>query len=123
MLDESGLAAPGWPLEHNWHLAVRRDREQTDLATDLLVEWLARDPILSDVDFASLLHRCVSLVCLVYVVYPIRSVTINGTEAEDQAIWLEYQNTGKQVASQFLIPILEGVAKAVLYCAHRTSTI
>src|SRR5437870_3472981 len=72
MLDESGLAAPGWPLEHNWHLAVRRDREQTDLATDLLVEWLARDPILSDVDFASLLHRCVSLVCLVYVVYLIR---------------------------------------------------
>src|SRR2546428_3771101 len=72
MLDESGLAAPGWPLEHNWHLAVRRDREQTDLATDLLVEWLARDPILSDVDFASLLHRCVSLPCLVYVVYLIR---------------------------------------------------
>ena len=108
MLDESGLAAPGSPLEHNWHLAVRRNREQTDLATDLLVEWLARDPILSDVDFASLLHRCVSLVCLVYVGYLIRSVTINGTEAEDQAIWLEYQNTDKQVASQFLIPVFRG---------------
>jgi hypothetical protein len=55
MLNESGLAAPGWPLEHDRHLAVRRDREQTDLATDLHVEWLSLDPILSDVDFASLL--------------------------------------------------------------------
>ena len=55
MLDESGLAAPGWPLEHNRHLAVRRDREQTDLATDLRVEWFLRDPIVPDVDFASLL--------------------------------------------------------------------
>ena len=54
MLDESGLAAPGWPLEHDRHLAVRCDCKQTDLATDLRVEWLSLDPILSDVDFASL---------------------------------------------------------------------
>jgi hypothetical protein len=51
MLNESGFAAPGRPLEHDRHLAVRRDREQTDLATDLHVEWFSLDPILSDVDF------------------------------------------------------------------------
>jgi hypothetical protein len=55
MLDESGLTASCWPLEHDRHLAVRRDREQTDLATDLRVEWFSLDPILSDIDFAGLL--------------------------------------------------------------------
>ena len=72
MLDESGLAAPSWSFEHDRHLTVRRDREQTDLASDLCVEWLSLDPILSDVDFASLLHRRVFLVYLVYLVYPVR---------------------------------------------------
>jgi hypothetical protein len=52
MLDESGLAASGWPLEHYRHLAVRRDCEQPYLATDLRVEWLSLNPILSDIDFA-----------------------------------------------------------------------
>jgi len=33
-----------------------------------------------------LLHRSVSLVYLVYLVYLVRCSTINGTEAEDQAI-------------------------------------
>ena len=91
MLDESGLAAPGWPLEHDRHLAVCRDREQTDLATDLRVEWLSLDPILPDVDFASLLSSHALLICSVSVyayVYLLVS-TINGTEAEDQAIRLE----------------------------------
>jgi hypothetical protein len=36
------------------------------------------------------------------------AVTINGTEAEDQAIWQGYQNTDKQEAFRFLIPNLRG---------------
>jgi hypothetical protein len=52
MLDESSLTASGWPLEHDRHLAVRRDREQPDLATDLRVEWFLLNPIVSDIDFA-----------------------------------------------------------------------
>jgi hypothetical protein len=57
MLDESGFAAPGRPLEHNRHLAVRRNREQTDLATNLRVERFLRDSIVPNVEFTSLLHR------------------------------------------------------------------
>jgi len=34
--------------------------------------------------------------------------TINGTEAEDQAIRLEYQNTDKPAAFRFLMPLIGG---------------
>jgi hypothetical protein len=124
MLDESGLAAPGWPLEHDRHLAVRCDCKQTDLATDLRVEWLSIDPILSDVDFASLFCHLTLNQSVASFVSRFTHVgsTINGTEAEDQAIWQGYQNTDKQAAFRFLKPILEGAAEVALYCAHRTST-
>jgi hypothetical protein len=96
MLDESGFAAPGWPLEHDRHLAVRRDREQTDLATDLRVKWLSLDPILSDVDFASLLGHLTLIQSAVSFALRLVRGTINGTKAEDQAIRLEQPDTAKQ---------------------------
>src|SRR6185295_5516775 len=79
MLDESGFAAPGWPFEHDRHLTVRRDRKQTDLTTDLSIEWFPLDPIVSDVDFTCLLHCSVFLVYLAYMVYLFGAATINGT--------------------------------------------
>src|SRR6185295_15033263 len=89
MLDESGLAAPGWPLEHYRHLTVRRDREQTDLTANLRIEWFLLDPITPDVDFASLLYHLTLIRSAVFFASRLVRGTINGTEAEDQAIWLE----------------------------------
>src|SRR6476660_6119477 len=88
MLDESGLAAPGWPLEHNRHLTVRCDREQTDLTTDLRIEWFLLDPIVPDVDFASLLCHFTFIRSVASPTSRFTHVgsTINGTKAEDQAI-------------------------------------
>ena len=104
MLDESGLAAPGWSFEHNRHLTVRRDREQTDLATDLRIEWLSLDPILSDVDFASLLHRCDFLVCPVYLVYPVRcrhDKRNGGRRSSDLAAMIECELGGFHTGQNF----------------------
>src|SRR3954468_6599904 len=88
MLDESRFAAPGWPLKHNRHLTVRRDREQTDLTADLRIEWFLLDPIVPDVDFASLLCHLtlIQSVASPTSLFTHVGSTINGTKAEDQAI-------------------------------------
>ena len=68
MLNESGLAASGRPLEHDGHLAVRRDGKESDFTPNLGIKWFLIDTERPDVEFSSLLHEPVSLVCLVYVV-------------------------------------------------------
>src|SRR6185295_1960409 len=96
MLDESGLAAPGWSLQHHRHLAVRRNREQADLATDLRIERLLCDSIVPDIEFTSLLCHLTLIRSAVSFASRLVRGTINGTEAEDQAIWLEQPGAAEQ---------------------------
>ena len=68
MLNESGLTASGRPLEHDGHLAVRRDGKESDFATNLGIKWFPIDTERPDVEFSSLLHEPVSLVYVVHLV-------------------------------------------------------